>query len=48
MVVGSLDTWRPGKVVLVIEEDVAVVGVDGSGEILSIHLRASETIVGGH
>lgn len=47
VVVGSLDTWRPGKVVFVVEEYVAVVGVDGSGEILGVHLRATETIVGG-
>jgi hypothetical protein len=46
MIVGSLDTWWPGKVIFVVEENVAVISVDGTGEFFGVHLRASEAAVG--
>jgi len=47
MVVGSFNAWWPREVVFVVEENVAVVGVDGAGEFFSVHFRASEAGVGG-
>lgn len=47
MVVGSFDARWPGEMVFVVEENVAVVGVDGAGEFFGVHFRAGETGVGG-
>lgn len=46
MWVGGFDTWRPSEVVFVAEEHVAIVGVNGAGEILLIHLGTSEAVLG--
>lgn len=46
IVVGSLNARWPGGVALVAEENVAVVSVDGAGELLGVHLRAGEAVGG--
>jgi len=44
--VGGLDARGPGQVTLVAEEHVAVVGVDGAGEVFREHFRPIEAVDG--